>query len=112
MFKFAKRITRAEPAGHARRRPTFVDKWLTWGAGPRASMNLILAAKAHAALRGRNHVAGEDVIAVAPPIMRHRVILNFAAQSEGVTVDDVIGRLLRAAAERVEGRKPAMAGAR
>ena len=46
-------------------------------------MNLILAAKAHAVLRGSNHVAGDDVVAVATPILRHRLILNFAAQSEG-----------------------------
>ena len=78
----------------------FVNKWLTWGAGPRASMNLILAAKAHAVLRGQHHVAGDDVVAVAAPILRHRLILNFAAQSEGVTVDEVIKQLIRKAVPR------------
>ena len=73
----------------------FVNKWLTWGAGPRASMNLILAAKAHAVLRGQHHVSADDVAAVAEPILRHRLIPNFAAQSEGITVEDVIQRLLR-----------------
>jgi MoxR-like ATPase len=72
----------------------FVNKWLTWGAGPRASMNLILAAKAHAILHGQFHVAVDDVAAVALPILRHRLILNFAAQSEGIGVEEVIRRIL------------------
>jgi MoxR-like ATPase len=59
-------------------------------------MNLILAAKAHAILRGKHHVSADDVAAVADPILRHRLILNFAAQSEGITVEDVIRRLLKA----------------
>jgi MoxR-like ATPase len=100
VFAFAKRITRMS-------RPStpdaadFAAKWVTWGAGPRASMNLVLAAKAHAILRGSNHVAGDDVVAVAQPILRHRLILNFAAQSEGVTVDEVIKNLIRGAAKAV-----------
>ena len=57
------------------------------------------AAKAHALLRGSNHVAGDDVVAVALPILRHRLIVNFAAQSEGVTVDEVIKQLIRNAAK-------------
>ena len=65
-------------------------------AGPRASMNLILAAKAHAILAGKHHVSAADVAAVADPILRHRLILNFAAQSEGVTVEKVIRQLLKA----------------
>jgi MoxR-like ATPase len=72
----------------------FVNRWLTWGAGPRASMNLILAAKAHAILRGNYHTAAEDVVAVAEPILRHRLILNFAAQSDGIAIEDVIKRLI------------------
>ncbi|MFO0863121.1 MAG: hypothetical protein U0744_00420 [Gemmataceae bacterium] len=72
-----------------------MNKWLTWGAGPRASMNLIMAAKAHAILDGRHHVSADDVAAVALPILRHRLITNFAAQSEGITVEDVIKRLLK-----------------
>jgi MoxR-like ATPase len=64
-------------------------------------MNLILAAKAHALLRGSNHVAGDDVVAVAMPILRHRLILNFAAQSEGVTIEEVIRQLIKSAAKAV-----------
>jgi MoxR-like ATPase len=100
VFAFAKRIARMS-------RPNtddaaeFASRWLTWGAGPRASMNLILAAKAHAILRGSNHVAGDDVVAVALPILRHRLILNFAAQSEGVTVEEVVRNLIRGAAKAV-----------
>jgi MoxR-like ATPase len=72
----------------------FTREYLTWGAGPRASLNLIIAAKARAALRGRYHVAIEDVQAVAKPVLRHRLILNFSAQSEGMTPDGYIERLL------------------
>jgi MoxR-like ATPase len=74
----------------------FCKKWLTWGAGPRASLNLILAAKARAILNGQVHVGCEDVAMVAPPILRHRMILNFAAQSEGVTADDIARKILEA----------------
>ena len=98
IFKFAKRITRLSRPGTPEAAP-FATKWLTWGAGPRASMNLILAAKAHAVLRGANHVSGEDIVAVATPILRHRIILNFSAQSEGITVDDIIKKLVKAAAQ-------------
>jgi MoxR-like ATPase len=72
----------------------FCRKWLTWGAGPRASLNLILAAKAHALLHGQFHVGVDDVQAVALPIFRHRIIPNFAAQSEGVTADDITRKIL------------------
>jgi MoxR-like ATPase len=100
VFHFAKKITRLSRPGT----PEAADitkESLTWGAGPRASMNLILAAKAHALLRGSNHVAGDDVVAVAGPILRHRLIVNFAAQSEGITVDHVIKDLVRTAAKSV-----------
>ena len=57
-------------------------------------MNLILASKAHAVLQGRHHVSADDVAAVASPILRHRLMPNFAAQSEGVTPDDITRRIL------------------
>jgi MoxR-like ATPase len=100
VFGFAKRITRASRPGTPEA-AEFATKWLTWGAGPRASMNLILAAKANAVLRGSNHVSGDDVVAVALPVLRHRLIVNFAAQSEGVGVDEVIRQLIRNAAKAV-----------
>ncbi|MHC4663678.1 MAG: AAA family ATPase [Planctomycetota bacterium] len=67
---------------------------LAWGAGPRASQYLILGGKAHAVLHGRDYVSTEDVAAVAHPVLRHRIILNFAAQGEGLTADDLIDVLL------------------
>jgi len=75
--------------------PDFVKKLMAWGAGPRASLNLIVAGKARAALRGRCHVAIEDIQALALPILRHRVIPNFAARSEGETSDTLIAKLLK-----------------
>ena len=74
--------------------PDFVRNWIAWGAGPRACLNLIAAAKARAILRGRFSVAIEDVQALALPVLRHRIGLNFAAQSEGITPDTVIQKLL------------------
>ena len=72
------------------------NKWLTWGAGPRAGLALILAAKAHALLHGQSHVGCSNVAAVAPPIFRHRIIPNFAAQSEGHDADSITGMILDA----------------
>jgi len=72
----------------------FCKKWLTWGAGPRAGLNLIMAAKARAMLSGQYYVSCEDVAAVALPIFRHRLIPNFAAQSESVTPDDITRKIL------------------
>jgi MoxR-like ATPase len=74
----------------------FCKKWLSWGAGPRASLGLIMAAKAHALLEGQVYVGCQNVAQVAPAIMRHRMGLNFAAQSEGVTPDMVVERIIEA----------------
>ena len=74
--------------------PEFVKKLMAWGAGPRASLNLVLAGKARAALRGRAHVSIDDIKALCPPVLRHRIIPNFAARSEGMTADTLIERLL------------------
>ena len=74
----------------------YCKKFLSWGAGPRASLNLILAAKARAMLNGRVHVSCDDIAAVTAPILRHRIIPNFAAQSEGITADDVVKKILEA----------------
>ncbi|MCA9319821.1 MAG: MoxR family ATPase, partial [Planctomycetes bacterium] len=74
--------------------PDFVKNWLAWGAGPRASQYLILGGKARAALEGRGVVTGEDIRAVAKPVLRHRIILNFSAEAEGVTTDTVIEKLI------------------
>jgi MoxR-like ATPase len=93
VFEYAAALVRAtrpdEPDA-----PEFVKKLMSWGAGPRASLNLILAGKARAALRGRCHVSVDDVKAVCLPILRHRIIPSFAARSEGMTSDSLIEKLL------------------
>ncbi|MEM9587640.1 MAG: MoxR family ATPase [Planctomycetota bacterium] len=76
--------------------PDFVDDMVGWGAGPRAVQFLILGGKARALLEGRFHVQVEDVQALARPILRHRMVVNFAAESEGVSSDDVIGQIIDA----------------
>ncbi|MFM8284666.1 MAG: AAA family ATPase [Planctomycetaceae bacterium] len=74
--------------------PEFVSDQLTWGAGPRAVQFLVVGAKARALLQGRDHVAVEDVQALAAPVLRHRIVVGFAAESEGVTPDAIIGRII------------------
>ena len=74
--------------------PDFVNQNVSWGAGPRAVQYLILAAKAKALLRGASCVAIEDVQSVAKPVLRHRILMNFTAQSEGITSDDLTDKLL------------------
>ncbi|MBX3398582.1 MAG: MoxR family ATPase [Gemmataceae bacterium] len=74
--------------------PKFIKEWLSWGAGPRAVQNLILGAKARALLYGRPHVTTEDIQKLAAPVMRHRILTNFTAASEGVTTDVVVKKIL------------------
>lgn len=71
-----------------------VDDYLSWGAGPRASQSLVLAAKGHAAIQGKYSPDIEDVKAVALPVLRHRIIRNFKAEAEGISVDHIIQQLL------------------
>lgn len=84
------RQTRVGQAGAA----DFVQEHLAWGAGPRAVQYLILGSKARALMAGRPHVATEDIQELARPVLRHRIVANFAAESEGITSDDIIDRLL------------------
>jgi MoxR-like ATPase len=74
--------------------PDFVQEQVGWGAGPRAVQYLILGGKTRALLHGRTHVATEDIQALAKPVLRHRLVMNFAAESEGITQDDVIDKLI------------------
>jgi len=74
--------------------PEFIRKLMGWGAGPRASLNLIMAGKSRAALHGRTHVSVDDIRALCQPVLRHRIIPNFAARAEGMTSDSLITRLL------------------
>ena len=80
--------------------PDFVREMVAWGAGPRAGIGLISAAKAHAVLRGRFHASTRDVAAVAAPVLRHRVLTTFNAEAAGVTSDEIIRRLLTKLAPR------------
>jgi MoxR-like ATPase len=73
--------------------PDFIREYVTWGAGPRASQFLVLAAKARAVLHGRYYVSCEDIRAVAPAVLRHRIITNFNAEAEGIKPDEIVRRL-------------------
>ena len=79
--------------------PDFIKNWVRWGAGPRAGQYLILAAKSHALLQGRLNVSCDDVRSYALPVLRHRVLCNFAAASEGVDSDEIVRRLIKAIPE-------------
>jgi len=74
--------------------PKFIRDWLSWGAGPRAVQYLILGGKARALLHGRTNVSTEDIKALAYPVLRHRILTNFTAASEGIGSDTVIKKLL------------------
>jgi MoxR-like ATPase len=74
--------------------PEFINEWLSWGAGPRAVQYLLLGGKARALLQGRTHVSTEDIQALAAPVLRHRIVTNFAAESDGIQSDDVVARLI------------------
>ena len=84
------RQTRVGTAGT----PDFVQDQLGWGAGPRAVQFLILGGKARALLRGRTHVTTDDIAALAKPVLRHRIVVNFAAQSDGISADKIIEKLI------------------
>ncbi len=71
-----------------------VSEYVSWGAGPRASQYLILAAKARAVLHGRYYVSGDDIRAVARPVLRHRIVTNFNAEAERVKADDIVSHLM------------------
>jgi MoxR-like ATPase len=93
--------------------PSFIKEWVSWGAGPRGVQYLLLGGKARAALEGRTYVNTDDVRAVAHPVLRHRIITNFHAESEGVKPDNVIDKLLETvpATGPDESVAPELAGA-
>jgi MoxR-like ATPase len=86
------RLTRRGEAGT--KVPDFVNDFVAWGAGPRASQYLILAGKARALLKGRYHVSTEDIRQVALPVLRHRIVTNFNAEAEGVKSDAIVKKLI------------------
>jgi MoxR-like ATPase len=71
-----------------------VNDQVSWGAGPRAVQFLILGAKARALLHGRTHVSTDDIETLAKPVLRHRMVVNFAAESDGVSQDDIVEKLI------------------
>ena len=79
--------------------PSFINDWVNWGAGPRASQYLVLASKARAIMQGRYHVTAEDIRAVTLPVLRHRILTNFNAEADGITSLDIINRLLESVPE-------------
>ena len=95
VYMYARDLARATRPGQ-NEAPDFVNELVNWGAGPRASIYLILAAKARAVLHGRYHATTEDVREVALPVLRHRVITTFNAEAAGITSDEVVMRLLTA----------------
>ena len=72
----------------------WVNDWVNWGAGLRAAQFLVLGGKARALLQGRAHVTVDDLQALAPAVLRHRILLNYRAEAEGVSIDQVITRLM------------------
>ena len=95
VINYALSLVRQTRVGHPGV-PEFVDELVSWGAGPRAVQFLILGGKARALLHGRTHVSTEDVAALARPVLRHRVVVNFAAESDGVTQDNIVDKLIAA----------------
>ncbi|MFN8728640.1 MAG: AAA family ATPase [Planctomyces sp.] len=99
VIRYALRLVRTtrikEPMDGGLNRPKLVKDYVTWGAGPRASEYLVLAAKAHALLTGSTHVSPDHVRAVATPVLRHRILTNFNAEADGVSTDDIIEGMLK-----------------
>jgi MoxR-like ATPase len=97
VVRYAVRISAASrPATNA---PDFINEWVTWGAGLRASQYMVLGGKARALLQDRSHVTFEDIRALAHPVLRHRVLSNYRAEAEGIAVDDLVDRLLKSVKE-------------
>ncbi len=103
VFVYARDLVRATRPDEGEA-PAFVKRLVSWGAGPRAGQYLILGGKARAILQGRFYVTTEDIRAVAPPVLRHRVVTTFQADSEGITSDRVVEMLLESVLVPTEER--------
>jgi len=104
VYKYALKLARSTRPG-TDGTPDYIEAWVSWGAGPRATQYLILGAKARAILHGRPCALNEDVRAVAPPVLRHRIVTNFNAESEGIDQDHIIQLLLKSI-PAANGEKP------
>ena len=98
LIRYAVRLTAASRPQQSGS-PAFVNDWVGWGAGTRAAQSLTLGAKARALLQGRSHVCAEDIRTLAAPVLRHRVLINYRAEAEGVNSETVIRRLLETVPE-------------
>ena len=87
---------------HQETTPDFINEWVNWGAGLRAAQSLILGAKARAVLRGRVHVILEDLQSLLAPVLRHRILINYRAEAEGITVEHVVQQLIETIKRPVE----------
>jgi MoxR-like ATPase len=97
---YAARLVRATRPVSEDEAPAFIRQWVRWGAGPRAGQSLLLAGKARAVLHGRPAVSLEDIRAVAPAVLRHRVLVNFQAEADGIDAESVVSRLIDAVPAR------------
>ncbi|MCC9608003.1 MoxR family ATPase [Blastopirellula sp. JC732] len=97
LVRYAVRIADASRPGRAST-PDFINQWVTWGAGLRAAQYLVLGAKARALLQGRPHVVADDIKALAHVTLRHRILVGYRAEAEGITVEKVIDKLLKTVA--------------
>ena len=95
LVQYGMKLVRQTRVAEPEEATDFAKQYISWGAGPRATQFLVLGAKARALLKGRFHVAVEDIQAVAAPVLRHRIITNFTANSEGITPDTIVERLIK-----------------
>jgi MoxR-like ATPase len=93
VIRYAVRLAAASRPGQTGS-PQFINDWVSWGAGTRAAQYMVLGAKARALIAGRNHAAVDDIRALVHPTLRHRILVGYRAEAEGVTVENVISRLL------------------
>ncbi len=95
LVRYVLHLVRATRIREASKKPEVVEKYVSWGAGPRASQYITLGAKAKAILAGATHVMPEHIREVAHPVLRHRIITNFNAEADGITTDDIVADLLQ-----------------
>ena len=93
IVRYAVRLAAASRP-HQENTPDFVNEWVSWGAGLRAAQFLVLGAKARTLIQGRSHVETQDIQALAAPVLRHRVLVNYRAEAEGMSTQKIIGQLL------------------
>jgi MoxR-like ATPase len=108
LVRYAVRLAAASRP-HQNGTPDFINEWVNWGAGLRAAQYLVLGAKARALLHGQSHVKAEDIQALAHSALRHRILINYRAEAEGITVESVVDRLLEAVKVNSLNNSPAKA---